>query len=135
MKSITNRFFVFAALALSLGTLAYGQSTLKANVPFAFAAPGGPAGAGQYTIKVEDFSDGKFIHISSLETGHSVLSQTRRLADPINGAVTPHLLFRCGEEGCQLSEIWTPAGGYTVTVSHGRNPQYLAYIPLTVSQN
>jgi hypothetical protein len=38
MKSIANRLFVVAAAALSLGTAAYGQSPLKANVPFAFRA-------------------------------------------------------------------------------------------------
>ena len=32
MKSITNRLFVVAAVALSLGTVAYGQTTLKADV-------------------------------------------------------------------------------------------------------
>jgi hypothetical protein len=67
MKSITNRIFVFAAFALSLGTFAYGQTTLKANVPFAFAVPGGPAQAGQYTIQIENGAGGKVVHISNLD--------------------------------------------------------------------
>src|SRR5947209_2924205 len=41
MKSIANRLFLFAAAALSLGTVAYGQTTVKADVPFAFRTPGG----------------------------------------------------------------------------------------------
>ena len=49
MKSIANRLFLFAAAALSLGTAAYGQNILKADIPFAFRGPGGaPSGGTLY---------------------------------------------------------------------------------------
>ena len=135
MKSITNRIFVFAAFALSLGTFAYGQTTLKANVPFAFAVPGGPAQAGQYTIQVENGAGGKVVHISNRETGRSVLALSNRLEGNVNHPAEPRLVFRCGEEGCHLSEIWTLNGGYSIPAGHSRNPEYLASIPLTVFEN
>jgi hypothetical protein len=135
MKSMSSRIFVFAAFALSLGTFAYGQTNLRADVPFAFAVPGGPAQAGQYTIQFENVAGNKIVHISNRETGRSVLILANRLEGNVNHAVTPHLAFRCGEAGCQLSEIWTNAGGYSIPVSHGRYPEYLAYIPLTVFEN
>jgi hypothetical protein len=135
MKSITNRLFAVAAVALSFGTFAYGQTTLRADVPFAFAVPGGPAHAGQYTVEIKDLAGSKIVQISSRESGRSVVTLTRRLDDPANGAIAPHLVFRCGEDGCHLSEIWTPNGGYSIPVGHGRNPEYLASIPLTVFEN
>jgi hypothetical protein len=135
MKSIANRLFVVAAVALSLGSFAYGQTTLRAEVPFAFAVPGGPAHAGQYTVQVKDFAGSKVVQISSRETGRSVLALPHKLADPVNGVIAPRLVFRCGEEGCHLIEIWTPSGGYSIPVNHGHNPEYLASIPLTVFEN
>jgi hypothetical protein len=135
MKSIVNRLFVVAAAALSLGTFAYGQTTLKADVPFAFAVPGGPAQAGQYTIQFENVAGSKVVHISNRETGRSVLTLSNRLEGNVNHPIEPRLVFRCGEEGCRLSEIWTLNGGYSLPASHSRNPEYLASIPLTVFEN
>jgi hypothetical protein len=135
MKSIANRLFVVVAVALSLGTFAYGQTTLKADVPFAFAVPGGPAQAGQYTVEIKDLAGSKIVQISSNETGRSVLALPHRLVAPVNGVIAPRLVFRCGEEGCHLSEIWTLNGGYSIPAGHGRNPEYLASIPLTVFAN
>jgi hypothetical protein len=36
MKSFTNRLAVFAASPVVLGTMAYGQTTLNVEIPFAF---------------------------------------------------------------------------------------------------
>ncbi len=59
MKSIANCLFLFAAAALSLGTAAYGQNTLKADVPFAFRGPAGTAEtAGYYIVRVENNGSG-----------------------------------------------------------------------------
>jgi hypothetical protein len=135
MKSITNGLFLFAAAALSLGTVAYGQTTLKANVPFAFRTAAGPAAAGRYTVQLRDNSGATIVQISNRETGRNVLSLTYRVDVKANKAIAPHLVFRCGEAGCQLSEIWTPAGGYGIPVRHMREPEYVASIRLVESQN
>jgi hypothetical protein len=135
MKSIANRLFLFAAAALSLGTAAYGQNTLKADVPFAFRMPGGVASAGQYTIRLDGVSNGQVVHINNWETGHSALSVGYSLYRNVNVPIVPRLVFRCGETGCALSEIWTPTGGYGVPVRHVRSPEYIASIPLAYSQN
>src|SRR5580704_1620316 len=87
MKSIANRLFVFAAFALSLGTFAYGQTTLKANVPFAFAVPGGPAQAGQYIVQFENVAGNKIVHISNRKTGRSVLTLSNRLEGNVNAVL------------------------------------------------
>jgi hypothetical protein len=136
MKSITNRLFLFAAAALSLGTAAYGQTTLKADVPFAFQTAAGPAAAGHYTVQFQNDGGQSIVHISNRETGRNVLSLTYRVDDKANKSIAPHLVFQCAEGAdCQLAEIWTFAGGYGIPVRHTRKPEYLASIRLTAVHN
>jgi hypothetical protein len=134
MKSIANRLFLFAAAALSLGTVAYGQTTLKADVPFAFRMPGGPTAAGHYTVQLQSSGSGKIVVINNRQTRRSALSISNRLGGNAK-AIAPRLVFRCAESGCQLSEVWTPDGGYSLPVSHVHDPEYTASIPLTMFQN
>lgn len=134
MKSIANRLFLFSAAALSLGTAAYGQNLMKADVPFAFHGPAGTASAGHYIVRVESNGGGYIAQIRDRATGRGVISITNRLDNKSGAAVAPHLVFRCAEgAGCRLSEIWTLTGGFSVPVKHVRNPEYVASIPLTVA--
>jgi len=131
MKSIANRLFLFAAAALSVGTVAYGQTTVIADVPFAFRTPGGASSAGHYTVRFEN----NIGHLSNRETGRSTLTLGYRLSANRAAATAPRMVFRCGAAGCQLSEIWTANGGYSVPVRHVKDPEYTASIPLDVFQN
>jgi hypothetical protein len=135
MKSIANRLFLFAAAALSLGTLAYGQTSVKADVPFAFRTPSGVSSAGHYTIQFDTVGGGKIAHFSNRETRQSVMALGYRLSSSATAAIAPRLVFRCGAAGCQLSEIWTATGGFGVPVHQVRDPEYTASIPLDVIQN
>ena len=130
MKSITNRLFLFAAAALSLGTVAYGQNTLNADVPFAFRGPGGAVSAGHYTVQLENNGSGYLAQIRNRATGHGVISITNRLDSKAGAAIAPRLVFKCTETSCQLSEIWTRDGGFSVPVKHVRDREYEASIPL-----
>jgi len=133
MKSITNRIFLFAAAALSLGTVAYGQTTLKADVPFAFRLPGGATTAGHYSVQIEENGNGPIARMRDRVTGRSVASIAIRLENKAGAAIAPRLVFRCAEAGCQLSEIWTVTGGFALPVKHLREPEYVASIPLVAA--
>jgi hypothetical protein len=134
MKSITNRLFLFAAAALSLGTVAYGQTTLKADVPFAFGINGGAAAsAGHYTVRLENNGGGPIAQIRESVTGRGAVSLGIPLESKAGSVITPHLVFRCAESGCQLSEIWTLRGGVKIPVKHVRESEYLASIPLVTA--
>jgi hypothetical protein len=135
MKSITNRLFLFAAAALSLGTVAYGQTTLVADVPFAFQTAAGPAAAGRYSIQLQNNGGQNIVRISNRETGRNVASITYGVDASVNKVIAPHLVFRCAEAGCQLAEVWTSEGGYGIPVRHVRNPEYLASIRLVAPRN
>jgi len=130
MKSIANRLFLFAAAALSLGTVAYGQNNLSADVPFAFRGPAGTASAGHYTVRLESNGGGYVAQIRNRVTGHGVITFTNRLYSKAGAAIAPRLVFRCAETGCQLSEIWTLDGGFSLPVKHVRDPEYVASVPL-----
>jgi hypothetical protein len=132
MKSIANRLFVFAAAALYLGTAAYGQDILNANVPFAFRGPAGAEPAGHYTVRIVNNGGGYLAQVRDSATGRGGVSFANRL-DNGGAAIAPHLVFRCAETGCRLSEIWTPTGGFSVPVKHVREPEYLASVPLVAA--
>jgi len=136
MKNIANRLFLFAASALSLGTVAYGQTTLKADVPFAFRMAGGTAAAGHYTVHLDNTASGKIVRINNQQAHRSALSLANRLDSYSNKAIAPRLVFRCAKAGCQLSEVWTPEGGYRLPAGRvHHDPEYTASIPLTYFQN
>jgi len=134
MKSTANRLFLIAAAALSLGTAAYGQNILKADVPFAFHSPTGTVPAGHYTVRIGNTGGSNVAQIRDRVTGRGAVSITNRLYSENVAAIKPHLVFRCAEgAGCQLSEIWTLNGGFSVPVKHVREPEYVASIPLSVA--
>lgn len=135
MKNTANRFFLVAAAALFLGTAAYGQNTLKADVPFAFQMPGVVSSAGHYTVRLAGSTNGQVARIENRETGRSVLTVGYSLYWKTNTPIAPRLVFKCGETGCALSEIWTPAGGYGVPISHHRDREYTASVPLVIALN
>jgi hypothetical protein len=130
MKIVANRLFLFTAVALSLGTAAYGQSLLRASVPFAFQVPGAAAFAGHYTVRLENSGTGKIVQITNNETGRSTVSLSYALDTNSRGPISPRLVFRCGETGCALSEVWTATAGVRLPVSRVRGPEYLASVSL-----
>ena len=137
MKTITNRLFVFAATAVFFGTTfgqttAFGQTTMRADVPFAFRISGGGVDAGNYLIQLENGGTGKLVTVYNRGSHHAALAVTFQLAAKPGEAIRPRLVFRCGDAGCALSEVWTTDGGYGVTQGKPRPHEYLASIPLTV---
>jgi hypothetical protein len=134
MKSITNRLFAFAATAVFLGTTAFGQTTMRADVPFAFHVPGGGVDAGNYLIHLENGGIAKIVTIYNYDTHRSALAATFRLDAKPGEAIRPRLVFRCGDTGCALSEVWTVDGGYGIPQGKPGAHEYLASIPLTVRQ-
>ena len=134
MKSITNRLFVFAATAVFLGTTAFGQTTMRADVPFAFHVTNGGVDAGNYLIQLENGGIGKIVSVYNHDSHRSVLAVTFQLSAKPGEAIRPRLVFRCGDTGCALSEVWTPNGGYGVPQGKPGAHQYLASIPLTAQQ-
>ena len=132
MKSITNRLFVFAATAVFFGATAFGQTTLRADVPFAFHVTGGGVDAGNYVIHLENGVTGKLVNVYNNDSHRSALAVAFQLFVKPGEAIQPRLVFRCGDTGCALSEIWTLDAGYGVPQGKPGAHEYLASIPLSV---
>jgi hypothetical protein len=118
MKTIANRLTFFAAAAVVLGTMAYGQTrSMKVEIPFDFRTSAGKLPAGVYWV-TEESSGGGMNHafLNNAATKHPVIilgSQHDYLAE---GSAA--MLFRCGAEGCALSGIRTSNG--TTVYNPGR---------------
>jgi hypothetical protein len=96
---------VFVLLAV---VSAYGQTTVRANIPFAFAAAGKTLPAGQYDF-VRDTSD-EVIKVAGPVKGPTVQAMViTRLAGGMH--TTPqdaHIVFDKVGEKYFLSEVWIP---------------------------
>jgi hypothetical protein len=51
MKTIANRLIVFAVSAIAFGTVAFGQTRMTAEIPFAFHTSKGTLPAGTYELR------------------------------------------------------------------------------------
>jgi hypothetical protein len=133
MKSITNRLFLFAATAVFCGTTAFGQ-TAKADVPFAFSIPGGTVAPGNYVVNLDTRNGGKVLRLYNADTHQGAVAITFKAGGGPAEQRESRLVFRCGDAGCALSEIWTANGGYAIAPVKVRQHEYLASIPLTIHQ-
>jgi len=96
------------SLCLVLASLAYGQTTLKANIPFAFSAAGKVLPAGQYVMI--STAGAPNIRVVSADGKAAVpVTIVTRLASAMH--TTPkdaHLIFDKVGENYFLSELWIP---------------------------
>ena len=134
MKSFTNRLVMFAASAVVLGTMAYGQSTMNAAIPFAFHTANATLPAGNYTVdRVTTATNTMRLHNRESGRGAFVASLP---VDWFNVVQKPVLVFACAEQGCTLREIRTSNGTYTYPqrgkTARDRESVSLIEVPLTV---
>jgi hypothetical protein len=132
MTRIANRLFLFAAAALSLGTAAYGQNILTADVPFAFHTTGSVSSPGKYIVQLRTGGTGQVVHIYNSDTHRSIMSVAYNLSDRPLVPIKPRLVFLCQGRDCRLSQVWTNDGGFALPSGHARrDPEFLASVPLS----
>jgi hypothetical protein len=110
MKTIANRLVMFAASAVVLGTMAYGQSEIqmKAEIPFAFRVAESTLPAGSYVFYRESsngtMTTGRLFNAAS---HRSVAVEGTRFDSSHTASGSPSAVFVCGKgnQGCSLSEI------------------------------
>ena len=107
MKSFINRFAVFAASAVVLGTMAYGQ-TMKAEIPFAFHTANASLPAGNYVIdRVSGAGFNNVLRLYNTDSHRSVVAVSTPLDMYSGTAQKSAVVFACGGQGCTLREIKT----------------------------
>jgi len=133
MKSLTNRLVMFAASAVVLGTMAYGQTAMNAAIPFAFRTANATLPAGNYTVNRVTTATNT-IQLYNKDSGRGVFVASLPV-DWYNTVQKPVLVFACVERGCTLREIKTGSGTYTYPETHktarDREAVSLIQVPLT----
>jgi hypothetical protein len=121
MKTIANRLAFFAATAVVLGTLAYGETrSMKVEVPFDFRTSAGQLPAGAYWVTAESSQTGSnyaFLKAAASRKHVIILGFQRDYKATGSGA----LIFRCGDLGCALTGIRTDAGTTSYNPGHLSN--------------
>jgi hypothetical protein len=118
MKTLINRIVMLATGAMVLGTLAYGQTEMKATIPFPFRTAISTLPAGEYTI-------GRFSTVNGTPLAALKNHATTKTVLVPGGltdnwkAGSPSVTFRCTDDGgCVLTGITTPYSAISYTVSH-----------------
>jgi hypothetical protein len=118
MKTFTNRIALFAAGAVVLGTMAYGQnSVVKAEIPFAFEASGKTLKAGEYVLSPVQSRDGaRIVVLRGVVSKQSVIT----IGTPVDPYATGSsaILFRCNADGCALAGMRSSEGTVTYGSAH-----------------
>jgi hypothetical protein len=136
MKSFTNRLAVFVVSAVALGTMAYGQSPMKAEIPFAFHTANASLPAGTYTInRVAGAGVPNTMRLYDPASHRSVLAVSLQVDTFGKAADKPSVVFACARQGCTLRAIKTANGTYSYpaaskAASH-REAVSMIEIPLT----
>ena len=121
MNTLTNRIAMFAASAVVLGTLAYGQTTMKADVPFDFRTPSGTLPAGKYLVGNVNSASTVVASLRNADFHHSAYVIGKPREDQKAGA--PALLFRCSADGCDLIGIRSDEGTTSYLVKARKNSE------------
>jgi hypothetical protein len=116
MKTLANRLVMFAASAVVLGTMAYGQTKMKAEIPFAFSTVNATLPAGSYEFSGQSTTNTTRLWNAASHRG--VLAVSAPLDTYRTATGHPSIVFVCGNEGCSLKEIRTSNGTLTYQVSH-----------------
>jgi hypothetical protein len=121
LKTLVSRIVTLAAGAMVLGTLAFGQTEMKATIPFPFRTAISTLPAGDYTV----------IRFSTVNGSPMVRMQNRSTMKTVivPGGLTdnwkagnPSVTFRCTDEGnCALSGIRTPYSAVSYAMGHNKS--------------
>src|SRR4051812_3534242 len=116
MKTLANRLIV-AVSALVLGSAAYGQTDLKAHIPFPFQTANATLPAGDYRLIRQSGNDGIVImKIWNTDSHRGVLAMSGAMDRNVEG--TPRLVFRYEGGEYTLRQIRTAVGTTLYPVRH-----------------
>jgi len=113
MKTLTNSLMIAAVAMAAVAGEAKAQS-MKVEVPFSFQVSGKTMAPGSYLVSTRTNSGIPMFRLLNTDSRTPVLamaSQTRDQSGPAK------LVFRCGEGGCALAQVWTgTAGAYNLNL-------------------
>jgi hypothetical protein len=119
MKTLFLRFALTTGLSALLGSASlFAQTTSKrtmVEVPFSFTVGGQTLPAGAYVVEQFASNDVMWIHEPNRQ-GITLFTTGGQPGNPGD----PHLVFRCYNDSCFLSEAWLAGDSYAHTFSKTR---------------
>ena len=117
MKSLMSKMLVAAAaVAVCAGTAS--AQRMKSEIPFSFKTSGAVMPAGEYQVELAKSNAGiPIFRLLNTDANRPVLVvASSKYADSWKSYSDAKLVFRCGAEGCALTQIWTGTehGAYDV---------------------
>jgi hypothetical protein len=100
---------MFAASALVLGTMAYGQTQLTVTIPFVFRTANTTLPSGTYVFNRQSVGAVTVTILENAASHHSVMTMGARI-DPNDRPSEPSFVFSCESGSCSLSAIRTARG-------------------------
>jgi hypothetical protein len=110
MKTIANRLIVFAASAFALGTVAFGQTSMTAEVPFAFHTVTGVLPAGTYSFDRLTAGNPNTIVVRDSKNHRAAIAGAGNFNTWEKATDAPVAVFACVEGKCSLKALRTSEG-------------------------
>jgi len=129
MKTIANRMIVIAASVIALGTTAFGQNRMTAEIPFSFRTASGTLPAGTYEFnRAPSAVPGHSIIIRNVATDKSVFAGNALYNAWSKATDAPVAVFLCGSDGCALRALKTRDGSTEYNVPKSKDHEKMAEI-------
>ena len=129
MKTIATRILVISASVIALGTTAFGQNRMTAEVPFAFKTSTGTFPAGTYQF---DRTTGNGLShaviIRNVATQKGVFAGNPMFNAYSKATDAPIAVFVCGTGGCALKALRTREGSAEYQVPKSKDHEKVAEI-------
>ena len=126
MISWMKNVFAAAALLTFTGAVAFAQSEMTIDVPFAFAIPTGTLQPGTYKITHLTHQSTPYYNFRH-QNGKAALVVAANKADRKSPGLNAHVAFECAGERCALKALYWPleTAGDAVLVRPRNAPQGL----------
>jgi len=130
MKTIAYRIIVIAASVIALGTTAFGQTRMTAEIPFSFRTASGTMPAGTYEFnRAPSAVLGHSIIIRNVATDKSVFAGNSLFNSYSRATEAPVAVFVCGTDGsCALKALKTRDGSTEYDVPKSKNREKMSEI-------
>jgi hypothetical protein len=134
MKTLANRLMMLAASALVLGTMAYGQTQTKVEIPFAFRAGNATLQPGSYLFYRQSLGSATVTILENTASHHSVYVVSARV-DPNDRPSQPSFVFACASGNCSLSAVRMTGGTLIYPPAHkaAREGALVSFISIPIT--
>jgi len=135
MKTLVYRMVTFAASALVLGTMAYGQTQMKVEIPFAFSVGKATLPPGSYLFYRPSLGSVTMTILENTASHNSVYA-VGAYVNSNDRPSEPSFVFACASGTCSLSAVRTAGGTLMYSAPHktaGSQSALVSFISIPIT--